>query len=221
MKCKRYLIGVAAMYLLLQTSCSSMFYSNSNVLGQIKQGMSPEETTKILGEPEYRRLDYGLEEWEYRKMLNPLDSEATVIIVRFEEGRLVYMDSFKASERQPVMPEPPVTAPQEPPVVVVPGHKPRPVVRPISDKQFTNFYNKVKARLFKDEQMKLIRAGADNKYFTCQQCARMMSLYVFDDDKMEVLRIFAPRIVDKENYETVTKSLSLFEQEKAMKLLGI
>lgn len=69
--------------------------------------------------------------------------------------------------------------------------------------------------------MKLIRAGADNKYFTCQQCARMMSLYVFDDDKMEVLRIFAPRIVDKENYETVTKSLSLFEQEKAMKLLGI
>ena len=75
MKCKRYLIGVAATYLLLQTSCSSMFYSNSNVLGQIKQGMSPEETTKILGEPEYRRLDYGLEEWEYRKMLNPLDSE--------------------------------------------------------------------------------------------------------------------------------------------------
>ena len=43
-----------------------MFYSTSNVLGQIKQGMSPEETTKILGEPEYRRLDYGLEEWEYK-----------------------------------------------------------------------------------------------------------------------------------------------------------
>ncbi len=209
------------MYLLLQTSCSSMFYSNSNVLGQIKQGMSPEETTKILGEPEYRRLDYGLEEWEYRKMLNPLDSESTVIIVRFEEGRLVYMDSFKASERQPVMPEPPITATQEPPAAVVPGHKPRPAVHPISDKQFTDFYNKVKTHPFKDEQMKLIRAGADNKYFTCQQCARMMSLYVFDDDKMEVLRIFAPRIVDKENYETVIKPLSLFKQEKAMKLLGI
>lgn len=39
------------MYLLLQTSCSSMFYSNSNVLSQIKQGMSPEETTKYWENP--------------------------------------------------------------------------------------------------------------------------------------------------------------------------
>lgn len=218
MKHKRYFMGAAAMYLLLQTSCSSMFYSSSNVLEKIKQDMSPQEISGILGKPEYRRLDHGLEEWEYRKMLNPLDNEATVIIVRFENDQLVYMDSFKASERQPTMAEPPVTAPQKPSVVIVPGH----AARPVTDTQFNDFYNKVKARPFKDEQMKLIRAGADNKYFTCRQCARMMSLFAFDDDKMKVLRIFASRIVDKENYETVTKAIdSLFKQDEAMKLLGV
>ena len=44
---------------------------------------------------------------EYNKMLNPLDNEPTVTIIRFENGRLVYMDSFKKSERPASLPEKP------------------------------------------------------------------------------------------------------------------
>lgn len=70
--------------------------------------------------------------------------------------------------------------------------------------------------------MKLLRAGVENKYFTCRQCARMMSLYAFDDDRLEVLRLFAPRIVDKENYDVVERALdSLIERDKVASILGI
>jgi hypothetical protein len=47
-----------------------------------------------------------------------------------------------------------------------------------------------------------------------------MSIYTFDDDKLEVLEIVAPHIVDSENYEDIIKSLSfLSSEEKANKIL--
>lgn len=47
-----------------------------------------------------------------------------------------------------------------------------------------------------------------------------MSIYTFDDDKLEVLEIVAPRIVDSENYEDIIKSLSFISsEEKAEKIL--
>ena len=85
---------------LVLASCSNIFYPQ-NAMTLIKQGMTPQEVTRLLGKPDYRRMDYGLEEWEYRKLLSALESEPTIVIVRFEDGKLVYMDSFKESERSP------------------------------------------------------------------------------------------------------------------------
>ena len=219
MKKKCILTSTAALYMLTLTSCSSIFYSKSNALEKIKSGMSPQEVTDLLGKPQYRRLDYGLEEWEFRQLLNPLDGEPTVIIVRFEDDQLVYLVSFKESERQPQTATPPASSSQKPPIVIVPGHA---IGYSVSEKQFNEFYNKVKSRPFKDEQLKLIRAGVENKYFTCKQCARMMSLYAFDDEKLTVLKLFAAHIVDKENYDVISKEImSLFDQEKVPQILGL
>ena len=92
---------------LLLAACSGMFYPKSDALSEVKQGMTPQQVTRLLGRPDYRRLNYDLEEWEYRRLTSPLDSEPTVTIVRFEREKLVYMDSYKESERP------------------VPGQKPR------------------------------------------------------------------------------------------------
>lgn len=81
--------------------CASMFYPKADALERLQQGMSPEEVTQLLGKPDYRRFDHAMEEWEYEKLRGPLDGESTVVVVRFEAGRLVYMDSFKRSERMP------------------------------------------------------------------------------------------------------------------------
>lgn len=222
MKPKRLSTGLLALSAFVLSACSSMFYPKGNVLEKIETGMSPKEISALLGKPEYRRLNYELEEWEYRKFLNPLDGEATVIIVRFEDNHLVYMDSFKSSERQIPVNSTPATPPASTPIVVPVRPEHPAACRPTSEQQFNKFYNKVKERPFKDDKMKLLRAGVENKYFTCRQCARMMSLYAFDDDRLEVLRLFAPRIVDKENYDVIERALdSLIERDKVASILGI
>ena len=203
-------------------SCSNAFYSSSNVLGQIKQGMSPQEITQLLGKPEYRRLDYDIEEWEYRKKTSILDNEATVIIIRFENERLIYLDSFKASERQSPVPVASATPSSPSSVVIGIGRPSSPIGPPMSDNRFEEFYNQVKSSIFKSEQMKLIHTGVKDRLFTCKQCARMMSLFTFDDDKFKVIKIFAPYLTDKENYDIITDNFLLSsDRKKALKALGI
>ena len=72
MKTKRNIASLIAAGALFLASCSSMFYPKANALDAIKQGMTQEEVTKLLGRPDFRRIDYGLEEWEYRKLFSPL-----------------------------------------------------------------------------------------------------------------------------------------------------
>lgn len=68
----------------------------------------------------------------------------------------------------------------------------------------------------------MMRTVARNNSLNCVQCASLMALYTFDDDKMKVLRIFAPNIVDPENYEVILDVIdSLFKKDDAKKILGI
>ena len=51
---------------------------------------------------------------------------------------------------------------------------------------------------------------------------RMMSIYRFDDDKLEVLKIIAPNISDRENYDEIINALDFISsEEKARSILGI
>ena len=67
-----------------------------------------------------------------------------------------------------------------------------------------------------------MRTVARINSLNCVHCASLMSLYTFDDDKMKVLNIFAPNIVDPENYEAKLDVIdSLFKKDDAKKILGI
>lgn len=103
----RRMIIISGLSMVL-TACSGLFYPKANAIEKIRQGMSPQQVTQLLGKPDYRRFDHGLEEWEFRKLQNVLDGEPTIIIIRFEHGKVVYMDSFKTSERtfNPQSPKP-------------------------------------------------------------------------------------------------------------------
>ena len=177
------------------SSCSSLFYdAKVDVLNSIQKGMSRQEVTKILGTPEYRRFDRDIEEWEYSRVLSGKSNiTRTQIVVTFEGGRVVAMDSFSGEPR---------TLPVVPSEVVI--DSPAPVyVRGMHPEDFRHFYEKVKSRPFKDDQIEMMRTVARNNSLNCVQCASLMALYTFDDDKMKVLNIFAPNIVDPENYEAI------------------
>lgn len=196
------------------TSCSSLFYDlKSDVLYNIQKGMSKQEVIKLLGEPKFRRFDRDLDEWEYSKCLSR--NGYTTIIVNFEDGKVVAMDSFATYDNPPVQSV--TVAPNE--VIVSPPHTI--YTKGMPEVEFQRFYNKVKSRPFKDDQFEMIELGSNNS-LSCNQCARLMSIYTFDDDKMRVLRLFAPRIADRENYEEILNVLdSLFKRDDAKKLLRI
>ncbi len=78
----------------------------ADVLNSIQKGMSRQEVTKILGTPEYRRFDRDIEEWESSRVLSGKSNiSRTQIVVTFEGGRVVAMDSFSGEPRTlPVVP---------------------------------------------------------------------------------------------------------------------
>ena len=201
------------------SSCASLL-TNKNVLMNVQKGMSQKEVSSILGKPDYRRFDNELEEWEYSK---PIMGNAgyTTIIVGFVNDRVVNMDSFQGET--PVAPHVAVVAPNRvdvnPPIY--PSH-PQGNRRYMDDRDFQDLYNKVKSKPFKDDQLELLSIGASNNRFSCKQCVRMMSIYTFDDEKLQVLGILASKIVDRQNYEEIINALDFISShEKAKNMLGI
>ncbi len=150
------------------SSCSSLFYdAKVDVLNSIQKGMSRQEVTKILGTPEYRRFDRDIEEWEYSRVLSGKSNiSRTQIVVTFEGGRVVAMDSFSGEPR---------TLPVVPSEVVI--DSPAPVYVGDAPRRLPAFYEKVKSRPFKDDQIEMMRTVARNNSLNCVQCASLMALY--------------------------------------------
>ena len=92
----------------------------------------------------------------------------------------------------------------------------------MSEKDFQFLYKIIKKKSFDDDRMEILGVGVLDNYFTCHQCVRLMSLYKFDDDKLQILRIMAGHIVDLENHHDILKRLDFdSNKEKALDILGI
>ncbi len=199
------------------SGCASILGINKEVMMSVQKGMSRKEVSSILGKPDYRRFDHDVEEWEFIK--NIADNAGwTTIIVSFIDGRVISMDSFRTDA-----PPPPVTVY---PSVEVNGNIPSlphvTVGRGMNERDFQSLYNKVKSKPFKDDQLELLENGIGNRKLSCKQCVRMMSIYTFDDDKLKVLKILAPNIADRENYDQIIDALDFISsEEKARTILGI
>ena len=83
----------------------------------------------------------------------------------------------------------------------------------MSAQEFDVLYRKVKEKAFKEQQMELIEIGSLDSRFACHQCRRIMEIFKFDDDKLRVLDIMAPHIVDKKNAPMLIDALT-FESNK-------
>ena len=208
---------VAAIFLMGWSACSvGTFVQSKQVLNQVHAGMMAEEVSRLLGQPDYLRFNRGVEEWEYRKWLSGSDA---VVVVSFEDGRVVSMDSFE---------RPQAVQPAVPPVVQI-SPVGRPEVHPshphrlprMSDEEFEAYYRKVKAESFSDDRSDMIRALSKSKRLTCRQCAQLLTFFSFSDEKMVAFRWFAPHLVDKENYIEIQKQFDFsFDRDEVKKVIG-
>ena len=92
----------------------------------------------------------------------------------------------------------------------------------MNEKDFQFLYKIIKKKSFDDDRMEILSVGVLDNYFTCQQCARLMSLYKFDDEKLKILRIMTGHIVDLENYQNILMILDFdSNKQKALDIIGI
>lgn len=205
------------------SGCASLF-TNKELLMGIHKGMLQQEVRKDLGKPDYRRFNGDLEEWEYRKDIWG-NAGNTIIVIGFIDGRVVRLDSF--SDDIPAV----VATPAPTSVVEVPN---RPMeerhsrrrspffLKKMDDNTFDVFYNKVKNKPFKDDKLELLKLKAEYNSFSCRQCIKLMNLFTFDDEKLNVIDLLASSIRDKENYDDVIDELDFIStKEKAKKILEI
>lgn len=89
--------------------------------------------------------------------------------------------------------------------------------RVMNDQLFQTFYKEMKNEPFKDDRMKLLNAALAGSDFTSAQCLQLTKLYTFDDDRMEIMKIMYPRIVDKEAFFTVINTLTFSSSKERMK----
>ena len=87
----------------------------------------------------------------------------------------------------------------------------------MNDQLFQTFYNEMKKEPFKDDRIKLLNAALAGSDFTSAQCLQLTKLYTFDDDRMEIMKIMYPRIVDKEAFFTVINTLTFSSSKEKMK----
>ncbi len=89
--------------------------------------------------------------------------------------------------------------------------------RVMNDQLFQTFYKEMKNEPFKEDRMKLLNAALAGSDFTSAQCLQLTKLYTFDDDRMEIMKIMYPRIVDKEAFFTVINTLTFGSSKEKMK----
>lgn len=90
----------------------------------------------------------------------------------------------------------------------------------LSDEDYAVLYNKVKKASFDDNKLDLIEVASLGCYYSCQQTARIMKLFSFDDDKLKALRLMARRIVDPHNAVDIYRQFTFSDdKDKAARII--
>ena len=88
------------------------------------------------------------------------------------------------------------------------------------DKDFKMMVGIVEDASFDNKKIDVIRVACIGSYFSSRQCAQLLSLLSFDNNKMKALEVIAPRLVDMENADKIIKEFSFSSsKDKAVSIL--
>ena len=179
----------------------------------VERGMTKQEVIAILGEPKLTSFDMYGDKWEYAKY-NNLFGDSKYITVFFDRnGKVVQYDTriiepnSQTSNVQQPHPTPPLYDGRcDPDGRMDYGYC-------LDDASFSKLYNKVKKASFDDNKFDLIEVASLGCYYSCNQVARIMKIFPFDDEQLKALRMMAPHIVDSQNAIVIYQLFS-FDSEK-------
>jgi Domain of unknown function (DUF4476) len=88
--------------------------------------------------------------------------------------------------------------------------------RQISDYDFGMLKQYVRKESFDDRRINIAKQAAGNSYFSTAQVRDLMSIFSFDDGKLDVAKYLYNRTVDRNNYYQLTDALSFSSNKDAL-----
>lgn len=86
--------------------------------------------------------------------------------------------------------------------------------RVMNKQLFQAFFDNVKNEPFEKDRIALINAALASSDFTADQCLQLVKFYAFDNERMKIMKMIYPRIVDKEAFFMVINSLTFSSNKK-------
>ena len=210
MKRNEWMAIIATCFLMFAV-CLSASAKNKK---DIERGMTKQEVIDILGEPKTKSFDEYGDKWEFVKNSFIIGDDKAITILFDRNGkvvryntRIINADNNPNGAGCPTRPTPPLYGE---------GLYPNPDMNYgycLSDETFSILYNKVKKASFDANKFDLIEVASLGCNYSCQQVVRMMKIFSFSDERLKVLKLMAPRIVDVQNAANIYQLFS-FDSEK-------
>ena len=182
----------------------------------VERGMTKQEVIAILGEPKLTSFNIYGDKWEYAKNTN-LFGDSKYITVFFDRSGKVVEYNTRIIESNSQQPQQPSLPPYDG------GYYPNGGMNYdycLDDASFSKLYNKIKKTNFDDNKFDLIEVASLGCYYSCAQVVRIMKIFSFDDSKIKVLSMMAPRIVDLQNATDIYRIFTFdSDKEKAANIL--
>ena len=182
----------------------------------IERGMTKEQVTAIYGRPLTSSFNDTSETWQYVKSRGGLlDQYDVVITVSFNiEGRVASCDE-RIREQGPQQ-----SSSSSSSASIYDADYGRCHSRCLAPEAFDILYNKVKKASFDSGKLDLIEVASLGGYFSCSQCAKLVSIFSFADSKMKVLKFVASHIVDPQNAADIYSQFTFgSDRDKAAELI--
>ena len=98
------------------------------------------------------------------------------------------------------------------------GHRPdyNRYDRVMNDQLFKKFFDSVKNEPFEKDRMGLITTALANSDFTSEQCLQLVKFYTFNNERLKIMKMMYPNIVDKEAFFTVIGTLTFSSNKTKM-----
>lgn len=209
-------IITACLVCLMLVLCNMSAEAKDKVI--VQRGMTKQQVTAILGKPENTSFDQYGEQWEYYKNGWPLNWDRRIVVGFDNSGRVA---TYHSTYLRPDKEVQKVQVEKVPQPVEVPVPAYRGDVYCMSDQDFSTLYNKVKGASFDSNKFDLIEVANLGCYYNCSQCAKIMSMFSFDDKKLKALQMMGRHIVDPQNANQIYRLFD-FEsgREKAAAIIG-
>ncbi len=104
-------------------------------------------------------------------------------------------------------------------VVMMPSSGSTSSLMPMGPAAFENLVRQLEEESFSDDKLEILRTAAEHNAFTVSQVARLMDLFDFGDDRVEVVRILKSRIVDPENAHELLSHVEFEDEKQALREL--